>query len=330
MRWMISVAVFASTSVLALLILNPVASATLSRSSGDFWEYDLTTEFAGLEVSGTIVYSYDGQASVTVGGSEHSVDVLRLSGNFSYSDDEVVPVRIAGLISGYAYETVGGTGLVLETVTMLATQYSGSPPAQFETPLSLYVSSSFSPPRYVDLSSDELDAGDVWSVATTSSVTTNWTRGTETFDSLEESTTTYVHSVDSVRETLTTPAGSFTTTIVTVTHPGGREVMWFSQDAGGFVRTERFNGTGASPVETLVLSSYSYDEGEDRLVVIVAVLLVVATAVLILMLVMAILRSGRSQASTPEESEALSADAKFNPPDDDGPEWSRGPPKGKR
>jgi hypothetical protein len=106
--------------------------------------------------------------------------------------------------------------------------------------------------------------------------------------------------------------------------------MWFSQDVGGFVRTERFNGTGTSPVETLVLSSYSYDKGEDQLVVIVAVLLVVATAVLILMLVMAILRSGRGQASTPEESEALSADAKFNPPDDDGSEWSRGPPKGKR
>jgi hypothetical protein len=330
MRWMYSVAAVASTLVLALVLLNQGASASLSRSEGDFWEYALVTEFAGVTVSGSIVYSYDGQSVISVGGAVHHVDVIRLSGNFSYVDDEVIPVQIAGLISGYAYESSGDSGLVMENVTMLATQYSGAPPSQFETPMTLHETSTYRPPEHAGLASDEVETDDSWSVTSSVSIVTNWAEGTEVLDSLEESSITFEYTVESVGEEVTTPAGTFSVAEVAVTYPGGREVLWYSSDVGHYVQIQRFNGSEAEPFEQMVLRSYSHDGGEDRVVVIVAILLVVATAVVLLLLVLAILRAGQHPGSAEAEGpEALDPDARFNPREDEGDAQSGGSQGGK-
>ncbi len=324
MRWTASIVVLASAIAIVIVMLNPAVSAGLSRSDGDFWKYSMSMEFAGVPVSGTLTYSYDGEAALTVNGTEHTLDVMSLSGNFSYVDDGYIPIRIAGLVSGYAYETKGDTGLVMETVNILATRYSGTPPAQFETPLSLSVRSSFESPLYEGLSSEELRAGDTWSVSTSVCVATNWTEGAEADGSVLEAVTVYEYSVDSVGESLSTPAGTFTTAVVTVSHPGGSDVLWMSDEVGGLVQRESFNGTDEAPIETLVLESYSYEGEEDQIVLIIAVLLVVATAFIMVLLLMAILRSGRSHGAARDGSESQSADARFNPTDDDEASWSRG------
>ncbi|MCJ7606311.1 MAG: hypothetical protein MUO94_00500 [Thermoplasmata archaeon] len=318
MRWAYSVAAVASAFVIALVLLNQGASATLSRSEGDFWEYSIATEFADVTVSGSIVYSYDGQSVISVGGTVHHVDVMRLSGNFSYVDDEVILVQVTGLISGYAYEVTGDSGLVMETVTMIATQYSGAPPSQFETLMTLHETSTYMPPEYAGLASDEIDTGDSWTITSSVSVVTNWTEGAETLDTLEESSITFEYTVESVGEEVATPAGTFSVVEIAVTYPGGREVLWFSSDVGHYVQIQRFNGTEADPFEQMVLRSYSYDGGEDRVVVIIAILLVVATAVILLMLVLAIHRAGQHPGSSDAEGpEALDPDARFSSREDE-------------
>ncbi len=318
MRWAYSVAAVASAFVIALVLLNQGASATLSRSEGDFWEYSIATEFADVTVSGSIVYSYGGQSVISVGGTVHHVDVMRLSGNFSYVDDEVILVQVTGLISGYAYEVTGDSGLVMETVTMIATQYSGAPPSQFETLMTLHETSTYMPPEYAGLASDEIDTGDSWNITSSVSVVTNWTEGTETLDTLEESSITFEYTVESVGEEVATPAGTFSVVEIAVTYPGGREVLWFSSDVGHYVQIQRFNGTEAEPFEQMVLHSYSYDGGEDRVVVIIAILLVVATAVILLMLALAIHRAGQHPGSSEAEGpEALDPDARFSSREDE-------------
>jgi hypothetical protein len=294
---------------LLLLVFMPSAVAAVERSSGDSWTYDVSFVVSDVPVSGALTYSFIGEAVLEVNGTHLSVGAFRLSGEFSgLVAGSAYEVSLNGVFDGYRYESLEGIGTVGEETVLLidvSTGYEGFQLASFMEVRELV---KYSTPLLSGF--DPLDPG----TATEWNETVEMFRLTEYADdssSHSEESTAVVEfnvSVSSSSELVETDAGAFSARRISVSDGTERDVMWYSETVGNFVRIESYDSTDEEPVFVAELASYEFGPDDDGAVLVLAVVLVLASlAILILTLTLAVRRARRRAfAGAREEDDTVS------------------------
>lgn len=271
------------------LTASSAPAAALDRSGGDFWKYDATMDFEGAEMSGWVKYSYDGKDSLTVGGNDYGVSVMKVEGNLAGSMEILtVPVDLSAAASGYSYESSDGIAIVMEDVFLYMNMSMNVGGFFISIRQTMETKVTYSPPYLSGFEPGETGAGDSWeeTVAVTTTMRI-WENDTLASDETSTETDTYSFDVASSEQTVTTPAGTFDTLVLTVTNTdsGDYERYWISEKVRNIVKKESWEEGGGEPFETLVLSDYDVSDLMVMLFIGLAIA-VAAVAVIVLALVM--------------------------------------------
>ena len=300
----------------------PSVVDALERSSGDYWTYAVVFSVADVQVSGTLTYTFIGEEVLEVNGTYHDVSVMKVSGEFSgIASGPSYDTFLIGLFDGYRYESLGGIGLAGEDTALLVNISTGFDEFQLASFMEIRESVVYSEPLLSGFDPVNPDLNLEWN-ETVEAFSTSTYSDDSTEESDESTTmTTFNVSVAPSDELLETDAGSFSSRRISITDGSELDVMWYSEETGGFVRLESYGSADDDPVFVAELVSYEYDRtGDGALLVLAATCVVLSFAVLVVALVLAI-RRGRAR--TPVDvaenhsaasSEAIESDENTSPP----------------
>ncbi len=305
-----------------LLMSMPSVVDALERSSGDYWTYAVVFSVADVPVSGTLTYTFIGEEVLEVNGTYHDVSVMKVSGEFSGSvTGPSYDTFLTGLFDGYRYEALGGIGVAGEEIALLVNVSTGFDEFQLASFMEIRETVVYSEPLLSGFDPVNPDLNLEWN-ETVEAFSTSVYSDDATEESDESTTMTTLNvSVASSDELLETDAGSFSSRQISITDGSELDVMWYSEETGGFVRMESYGYADDDPVFVAELVSYEYDRtGDGALLVLAATLIASSFAVLVVALVLAIRRGrGRAPADVAENhgaafSEAAESDEIIGPP----------------
>jgi len=295
-----------------LLMSMPSCVVALEHSSGDHWTYAVVFSVADVQVSGTLTYTFIGGEQLEVNGTYHEVSVMKVSGEFSgFASGPSYDTFLAGQFDGYRYEALGGIGVAGEETALLVNVSTGFDEFQLASFMEIRETVVYSEPLlslFDPLNPDlNLEWNETVEAFSTSTYIDDYTEVSD------ESTTmtTFNVSVASSDELLETDAGSFSSRRISITSDSELEVLWYSEDVGGFVRMEFYDSADDDPVFVAELVNYEYDRaGDGALLVLAATLVALSFAVLVVALVLAIRRRrGRTPADVDESNSAASSES---------------------
>lgn len=305
-----------------LLMFMPSVVDALERSSGDYWTYAVVFSVADVQVSGTLTYTFIGEEVLEVNGTYHDVSVMKVSGEFSgIASGPSYDTFLTGLFDGYRYESLGGIGIAGEDTALLVNISTGFDEFQLASSMEIRETVVYSEPLLSWFDPVNPDLNLEWN-ETVEAFSTSAYSDDSTEESDESTTmTTFNVSVASSDELLETDAGSFSSRRISITDDSELEILWYSEEIGGFVRLESYGSADDDPVFVAELVSYEYDRtGDGALLVLAATCVALSVAVLVVALVLAIRRGrGRTSADVAQSHseaspEASEADENAGPP----------------
>ena len=268
-----------------VMISAAMPVAAVDRGGGDFWTYATTSDFLGIQVTGTMTYTFEDSRSLTVGSSVYKVNVLSVEGSASGSGNIVVPFEVTITYGGFLYVTQDGMGIVKDDAMMWTNSTWGSPGFQLAVNTEEEYVTTFSPPMMSGFDTETSEPGDSW-IETTTVTEETWVNGTLEDDSSDE--VTFGVAIWSQTDTVETDVGTFEALKITVTEDDDDTmVFWWSSEVGNFVQQHIYESGDSDPTSTMKLKDYSYSPGLDSIVLFVAiggVVLVVALIVLALVM----------------------------------------------
>jgi len=309
---------------LPFLLLAFVSSGVdaLERSNGDCWTYAVVFSVADVQVSGNLTYTFIGEEVLEVNGTYHDVSVMKVSGEFSgFAAGPSYDTFLTGLFDGYRYEALGGIGVAGEETALLVNISTGFDEFQLASFIEIRETVVYSVPLLSGFDPVNPDLSPEWNETVEAFCTSAYSD--DSTEESDESTTmmTFNVSVASSDELLETDAGSFSSRRISVTDGSELEVVWYSEEAGGFVRMESYGPADDDPVFVAELVNYEYDRtGDGAILVLAAACVVLSSAVLVVALVLAIRRGrGRTPADVAQShssasSETAGVDENAGPP----------------
>ncbi len=295
-----------------LLMFMPSAVDALERSSGDYWTYAVAFSVADVQVSGTLTYTFVGEEVLEVNGTCHDVSVMKVSGEFSgLVTGPSYDTFLTGLFDGYRYEALGGIGVAGEDTVLLVNISTGFDEFQLASFMEIRETVVYSEPLLSSFDKLNPDLNLEWNETVEAFCTSAYSD--DSTEESDESTimTTFNVSVASSDELLETEAGSFSSRRISITSDSELEIMWYSEEAGGFVRMESYDSADDDPLFVAELVNYEYDRtGDGALLVLAATCVALSTAVLVVALVLAIRRGrGRTSADVAQSHSAAPPEA---------------------
>jgi len=268
-----------------VMISAAMPVAAVDRGSGDFWSYATTSEFLGIQVTGTMTYTCEDSRSLTVGSSVYEVNVLSVEGSVSGSGNIIVPFQVSITYGGFLYVTQDGMGIVKDDAITWTNTTWGSAGFQWAINAETEYVTTFSPPMMSGFDTETSEPGDSW-IETGTVTEETWVNGTLDDESSDEAT--FGVAIWSQTEVVETEVGTFETLKITVTDDEeDRIVFWWSSEVGNFVQQHTYESGESDPTSTMKLQDYSYSPGLDSMLIFVAiggVVLVVALIVLALVM----------------------------------------------
>ena len=246
--------------LLAAMSIGVVPASAVSRGSGDFYTYSMSTDIEGVNVTGTVTYSFEWADTISVGGQSYDVNVMKISGSFSGSVD-FLSFSASAELGGHAYETKDGMAIVQDDALMWFNVSFGTGLFQLVNRTKSESMSTYSPPLMSGFSPSTAGPGDSWT-ETIDVTTTNTTwvdglmQGSPSTDS-EQMTISFVAA--SSMESVVTPAGTFKTLRLTATESNGDSVVyWWSSEVGNFVKQQEFSEGSSRPNISMILTDYNH------------------------------------------------------------------------
>lgn len=308
-----------------LLALTPSAVGALERSSGDFWTYAVAFSVGDVRVSGDLTYTFIGEEALEVNGTYHDVSVMKISGGFTgFASSPSYDTYLTGLFDGYRYEARDGLGVVGEETALLVNSTTGFDEFQLASFIEIRETVVYSEPLLSGFDPVNPDLNLEWNETVESSSTSAYSD--DSTEENDESTAIIMFniSVASSDELLETDAGSFSSRRITITDGSDLEVMWYSEETGGFVRTESYRSTDDDPVFVAELVSYEHDQTGDGVVLVLAATFVVSSFVVLVVALTLAIRRGRerpseeaAQSNIAASPEPVETDENADPPADD-------------
>ena len=301
-----------------LLMSMPSVVDALERSSGDYWTYAVVFSVADVKVSGTLTYTSIGEDVLEVNGTYHDVSVMKVSGGFSGSAaGPSYDTFLTGLFDGYRYEALGGIGVAGEEIALLINVSTGFDEFQLASFMEIRETVVYSEPLLSGFDPVNPDLNLEWNETVEAFSTSAYSDdATEESDESTSMTTLNV-SVASSDELIETDAGSFSSRRISITDGSELDVMWYSEEIGGFVRMESYGYADDDPVFVAEIVSYEYDRtGDGATLALVATLVALSFAILIVAVVLAI-RRGRERTLADVTESHSAAPSEAVEPDED-------------
>lgn len=298
MRKLLKMILICALSSAVIMPATAIDARALARSSGDYWTWDVSTTFNGVDISGTQTYTYDGRDTLSINGTSYEVNVMSISGTLNGNTTLLgVPLVLNATLGGTVYELRDSLATVKEDTFDWSNFTWGTGGFVVVIRTETEVMTSNSPPQLSGFEPDTSGPGDSWNEASnTTTVTTTWSNGT-----MQSQTTTYDRVSTSVviassEVSVSTPAGTFDTMRITVTDADGNyEVYHYSDKARNFVKIEAYDVGSATPSLTLQLSSYhSSKPTSTTTMVLMVVGIAIAVLAIIVILVLMTKRRGRT------------------------------------
>lgn len=268
-----------------VMISAAMPVAAVDRGGGDFWTYATTSDFIGVQVTGTITYTCEDSRSLTVGSSVYDVNVLSVEGSASGSGNIIVPFEVSITYGGFLYVAQDGMGIVKDDAITWTNSTWGSTGFQLAFNTEEEFVTTFSPPMMAGFDTETSEPGDSW-VETTTITEELWVNGTLEGDSSDEAT--FGVAIWSQTDVVETDVGTFETLKITLTDDeDDRIVFWWSSEVGNFVQQHTYESGSSDPTTTMKLTDYSYSPGLESILLFVAIggaVLVVALIVLALVM----------------------------------------------
>lgn len=111
-------AVFAIT---VAFVVAAVPASAVDRASGSYWTYDVVLGIEGYDVTGEGTYTSEGSDTISIGGTDYDVTVMKLTGSMSATMSVLGMDMIMDVtLEGYRYELSGTLATVKDDVTILA------------------------------------------------------------------------------------------------------------------------------------------------------------------------------------------------------------------
>ncbi len=286
----------------SLVGLAPQAEAwSVDLSEGDFWTYGFQGTVSGVPVSGSVTYAFVGYDSLTVGSTEYEVQVLRVTGRFQGNVTSAgLTTSVAGVYDGYRYEVAGTLGVVKDETTSLENTSVGYDTLVIASSVERQESISYSPPIMSGFDPQTARVGDEWNESLEISVSSSYFDGTVHLDTNHSAAEVVGFTVlpGGLEQT---DAGEFSVLRVMRTQGSTSETLSYADDAGRFVRSERYENGSSDPSYVAVLTDYSFEKrGEySALVTLLAGALIASLTVLAIVVVLALARR-RKESEPPE------------------------------
>ncbi|MCU0852209.1 MAG: hypothetical protein MUC90_02985 [Thermoplasmata archaeon] len=266
-------------------------AAAVDCGGGDFWTYATASEFLGLQVAGTMTYTYEDSRSTTIGSSEYDVNVLSVQGSVSGSGTIIVPYEVSITYGGYLYVTQDGMGIVKDDQITWTNTTWGNVGFQWAINAEEEIVTNFSPPMMSGFDTETSEPGDTW-VETITIIEEYWENGTLEDASSDE--VTYAMAISTQTEVVETDAGAFDSLKITVIDDDdNRMVFWWSSDVGNFVQQFNYGPNEDEPSYTMVLTDFSYSPGLENVVLFIAIGGVVLVAALVVLALVMLRRRPR-------------------------------------
>jgi hypothetical protein len=279
-----------SPSVVALLlvlifIVSAFPVSAIDRIGGQFWTYNASMQVAGLNATGTIMYSLSGQDSINAGGNSYDADILTISGDLHASSALFgVPYSVSSVLGGKVCEVRGEMSTITEDLLKLTNISIGLAPTQLLARMQEETIRTYTPPLLSKFDPATTGPGDTWAEALSLN-TTIILNGT-TQSSISRLTTYSVVIAPSMEEVLV-DAGTFQTLKITVTdNTGARDVYWWSSEVQNFVVEKKYDASSSQPSTILSLKEFDSSVGDGTLVAIMAGVVVIAVAAVILAVIL--------------------------------------------
>ncbi len=308
-----------------LLAFTPSAVGALEHSSGDFWTYAVVFSVADVRVSGNLTYTFIGEEALEVNGTYHDVSVMKISGGFTgFAAGPSYDTFLTGLFDGYRYEAREGLGVVGEETALLVNLSTGFDEFQLASFIEIRETVMYSEPWLSGFDPVNPDLNLEWNETVEFFSTSAYSD--DSTEENDESTAImpFNISVASSDELLETDAGAFSSRRISITDGSELEVMWYSEETGGFVRMESYGPEGDDPVFVAEIVSYEHDRtGDGAVLVLAATVVALSFVVLVVALVLAIRRGrGRTSADAAQSHiatspEPVETDENADPPAND-------------
>jgi hypothetical protein len=268
-----------------LMMSAAMPVAALDRGGGDFWTYATTSDFLGVQITGTTTYTFEDSRSLTVGSSVYKVNVLSVEGSASGSGNIIVPFEVTIAYGGFLYITQDGMGIVKDDAITWTNSTWGPQGFQLSVETEEEHVTTFSPPMMSGFDTETSEPGDTW-IETTTITEETWVNSTLEDDSSDE--TTFGVAIWSQTDIVETDAGTFEALKITVMEDDDDTIVfWWSSEVGNFVQQHNYDSGSNDPTSTMKLKDYSYSPGLDNVLLFVAIggaVLVVALVVLALVM----------------------------------------------
>jgi len=287
-------------SFAVIMPATAIDARALARSSGDYWTWDVSTTSDGVDVTGTLTFTYDGRDTLSVNGTSYEVNVMSISGALNGSTTLLgMPLVLNATLSGTIYELRDSLATVKEDTFTWSNLTWGTGGFVVVIRTETEVMTSNSPPQLSGFEPDTSGPGDSWNEASnTTTVTTTWSNGT-----MQSQTTTYDRVSTSVviassEVSVSTPAGTFDAMRITATDADGNyEVYHYSDRVRNFVKIETYDVGSTAPSLTLQLSSYHSSKPPSSTAIL---LMVVGIAIAVLAIIVILVLMTRRRGRTPQ------------------------------
>ncbi|MDI6916235.1 MAG: hypothetical protein QMC80_00380 [Thermoplasmatales archaeon] len=217
--------------------------------TGDRWEYSMSGNSMGTEMSGTMVMKVTGTGIISVNGTDYDVWIMKTSGEISFTG-----------YMGSGTSTTNGTAYIQKTdlatvKTITDTEMTGTS-SWGNTHSSEHIETTYDPPK------DDFDfpvkVGETWMVVTNETTYMSSTHDGETWEENYTDTITTNYKCISM-ETIHVPAGTFETYKIRSSEEDSEyyDIMYYSVDIGLFVKMENYDETDEI-VATAELTYYQY------------------------------------------------------------------------
>jgi len=255
-------------------------------------------------------------------GTYHEVSVMKISGEFSgFATGPSYDTFLTGQFDGYRYEALRGIGVAGEETALLVNVSTGFDEFQLASFMEVRETVVYSEPLLSGFDPLNPDLNLEWNETVEAFSTSTYIDASTEVSDESTTMTTFNVSVASSDELLETDAGAFSSRRISITSDSELEVVWYSEEVGGFVRMEFYDSADDDPVFVAELVNYECDRtGDGALLVLAATLVALSFAVLVVALFLAIRRRrGRTPADVAESnsassSEAVESDENISPP----------------
>ena len=274
--------------LIAALTIGVSPASAVSRVSGDFYTYSMSTDIEGLNVTGTVTYSFEGTDTLSLGDQSYDVNVMKVSGSVSGAVD-FLSFSASAELGGHAYETKDGMAIVKDDALIWINVSIGTGSFQLVNRTMTESISTYSPPIMSDFSPSTTGPGDSWTETIEVTTTTmSWVDGSmQGSPSTDTEQIVVGYAAASSTESVETPAGTFKTLKITATESNGDSVVyWWSSEVGNFVKQQEFNEGNSQPSISMVLTDYNHRGSTSAILFIGIGLGVALFAVIVLVIVL--------------------------------------------